>query len=387
MPTPPAMPSQRAFSGLSGAPPGTVLPGVGPAQGRLGACQAGLTCFSRIRMEPAGGVEAGGAHRDRVAAVVAQALEEPQPVAAAVHGDHGRVDAPQLAVADGGPHLDAADVHDPASGRAAEQGAQLRSQPPLRQPAARVRAARHHPVQRDSHPRVSGAAVAAPCHPGGERSQRRSPVANERAHVHRLAARAQPGPVRAPRRPAGLEPEADASRPQPEAPTGHDHEHRPGEARPRGTLELRRGLRNGEAADVHAGGADAGGDHGFGRRSQGWWLLCGRRHTRREQRQRGHPWQQPPHWPRIPPLSRVFAASLYSGMFPCLRLGRSTRLVCSVSSARISSRARLVRHDHVVDVAALGRRVGVGEAWPCSRPSASRAARRAWATAGCRGGR
>ena len=48
-------------------------------------------------------------------------------------------------------------------------------------------------------------------------------------------------------------------------------------------------------------------------------------------------------------------------MFPCLRFGPGTRLVSSVSSAVISLRPRLVRHDHVVDVAALGRRVGVGE--------------------------
>ena len=53
---------------------------------------------------------------------------------------------------------------------------------------------------------------------------------------------------------------------------------------------------------------------------------------------------------------------VYSGMLPCLRCGCATRLVCSVSSARDQLRARLVRDDHVVDVAALGRRVRVGEA-------------------------
>ena len=48
-------------------------------------------------------------------------------------------------------------------------------------------------------------------------------------------------------------------------------------------------------------------------------------------------------------------------MLPCLRRGPGSRLVCSVSQRGDDLRARLVRDDHVVDVAALGRRVRVGE--------------------------
>ena len=52
----------------------------------------------------------------------------------------------------------------------------------------------------------------------------------------------------------------------------------------------------------------------------------------------------------------------YRGMFPCLRLGPATRLVSSICKRVDQLRPRLVRLDHVVDVAPLGRRVGVGEA-------------------------
>ena len=49
-------------------------------------------------------------------------------------------------------------------------------------------------------------------------------------------------------------------------------------------------------------------------------------------------------------------------MLPCLRFGRSTRLVWSSLERVDQPRAGLVRHDHVVDVAALGGRVRVREA-------------------------
>ena len=54
--------------------------------------------------------------------------------------------------------------------------------------------------------------------------------------------------------------------------------------------------------------------------------------------------------------------AIYSGMLPCLRFGPGSRLVSSVSSAVISFGRVSCGHDHVVDVAALGRRVRVGEA-------------------------
>ena len=45
MPTPLAIPSQRARSGLFGAPPGMTWPASDPAHALLGTCQAGLTCL------------------------------------------------------------------------------------------------------------------------------------------------------------------------------------------------------------------------------------------------------------------------------------------------------------------------------------------------------
>ena len=45
IPTPSAMPSQRALSGLFGAPPGITWPCSEPAQSEFGTCQAGLTAL------------------------------------------------------------------------------------------------------------------------------------------------------------------------------------------------------------------------------------------------------------------------------------------------------------------------------------------------------
>src|SRR3954465_5006588 len=54
MPTPSVMPSQRAFSGLLGAPPGITWPARDPAHAALGTCHAGLTCLEVIENSPAG---------------------------------------------------------------------------------------------------------------------------------------------------------------------------------------------------------------------------------------------------------------------------------------------------------------------------------------------
>ena len=62
-------------------------------------------------------------------------------------------------------------------------------------------------------------------------------------------------------------------------------------------------------------------------------------------------------YPRRPCRS----SSSYRGMFPCLRFGTGSRLVCERLERGDDLRPGLVRDDHVVDVATLGGHVGVGE--------------------------
>src|SRR3712207_5832489 len=54
IPTEPFTPSQRALSGLFGAPPGIVWPRRLPAQSLFGTCHAGLTCLLWIENVPVG---------------------------------------------------------------------------------------------------------------------------------------------------------------------------------------------------------------------------------------------------------------------------------------------------------------------------------------------
>ena len=54
IPTPPASPIQRAFSGLLAAPPATDVPASSPAHGEFGAVQTGLTCFDVMANTPDG---------------------------------------------------------------------------------------------------------------------------------------------------------------------------------------------------------------------------------------------------------------------------------------------------------------------------------------------
>ena len=65
--------------------------------------------------------------------------------------------------------------------------------------------------------------------------------------------------------------------------------------------------------------------------------------------------------PRPPRRSPPSPPSGQSGTLPCLRLGSSSRFERRRSKPAISLRARLGRVDHVVDVAALGGDVRVGE--------------------------
>ena len=54
MPTPLAMPIQRALSGLAALPPSTVVPCSSPAHGELGTDHTGLTCLSWMAKRPLG---------------------------------------------------------------------------------------------------------------------------------------------------------------------------------------------------------------------------------------------------------------------------------------------------------------------------------------------
>ena len=54
MPTPLAIPIQRALSGLSALPPGDGCPRSSPAHGEFGAVQAGLTCLFWMAKRPLG---------------------------------------------------------------------------------------------------------------------------------------------------------------------------------------------------------------------------------------------------------------------------------------------------------------------------------------------
>src|SRR2546421_11032234 len=54
MPRPEKKPSQRAFSGLSGEPPGTTVPARSPAHASLGTYQAGSTVLSVMLYSPDG---------------------------------------------------------------------------------------------------------------------------------------------------------------------------------------------------------------------------------------------------------------------------------------------------------------------------------------------
>jgi hypothetical protein len=54
IPMPLAMPSQRAFSGLLGEPPGIWVPASSRAQGEFGAVQTGSTALLVMRKEPLG---------------------------------------------------------------------------------------------------------------------------------------------------------------------------------------------------------------------------------------------------------------------------------------------------------------------------------------------
>ena len=54
MPTPLAIPIQRALRGLAALPPVTVVPASSPAQGLFGTDQVGLTCLSWIANCPRG---------------------------------------------------------------------------------------------------------------------------------------------------------------------------------------------------------------------------------------------------------------------------------------------------------------------------------------------
>ena len=54
IPTPPASPIQRAFSGLLAAPPATDRPASSPAHGEFGAVQTGFTCLEVTEKMPDG---------------------------------------------------------------------------------------------------------------------------------------------------------------------------------------------------------------------------------------------------------------------------------------------------------------------------------------------
>jgi hypothetical protein len=54
MPTPLAIPIQRARRGFEAEPPGVVVPASSPAHGEFGAVQAGLTCLLEIWKRPVG---------------------------------------------------------------------------------------------------------------------------------------------------------------------------------------------------------------------------------------------------------------------------------------------------------------------------------------------
>jgi hypothetical protein len=54
------------------------------------------------------------------------------------------------------------------------------------------------------------------------------------------------------------------------------------------------------------------------------------------------------------PLSLPYGALPHTGKLSCFLAGHSTRLFRSIASARATRLRVGVRHDHVVDIAALG---------------------------------